>query len=40
VFVHALIFLVLVIFMYWFGAKQLGIIFPFTVKALETLTTP
>ena len=36
VFVHALIFLVLIIFMYWYGAKHLGIYFPFTAKSIET----
>ena len=38
VFVHAFIFLALIVFMYWFGAKVLGIMFPFTINTLDVLT--
>lgn len=38
VFVHAVIFISLIVFMYWFGAKVLGILFPFTSSTLDTLT--
>jgi hypothetical protein len=35
VFLHSVIFIVLIIFMYWYGAKHLGIYFPFTAKSIE-----
>lgn len=38
VFVHSAIFILLVVFLYWFGAKVLGIIFPFTASTLDSLT--
>lgn len=38
VFVHSAIFILLVAFMYWFGAKVLGIMFPFTSSSLKALT--
>lgn len=38
VFVHSIIFIALIVFMYWFGAKQLGIMFPFTATTINTLT--
>ena len=38
VFVHSAIYILLVAFMYWFGAKVLGIMFPFTSTTLKTLT--
>jgi len=38
VFVHSAIYILLVAFMYWFGAKVLGIMFPFTSSTLHTLT--
>jgi hypothetical protein len=39
VFVHSIIFIALIAFMYWFGATQLGIMFPFTAHTIKTLTT-
>lgn len=39
VFVHAFIFLFLVIFMYWLGATRLGIYFPFMAKSIENVLT-
>lgn len=38
VFVHSIIFTGLIVFMYWFGAKVLGIMFPFTTSTLNVLT--
>jgi hypothetical protein len=39
VFVHSALFVLLVAFMYWFGAKVLGIMFPFTSATLNVLTS-
>lgn len=39
VFLHAFIFLALIIIMYWYGATKLGIYFPFTARAIETTLT-
>ena len=38
VFVHSAIFILLVAFMYWIGAKVLGIMFPFTATSLNAIT--